>query len=61
MESVVEAEIDPNGSAASAGVKVGDVLLAVQNASVQERSLEYVLGFLGQAPRVVNLRFSRVH
>jgi len=48
MESVVEAEIDPNGSAASAGVKVGDILLAVQNASVQDRSLEHVMDFLGQ-------------
>ena len=56
---IVVAEVDPSGSAARAGVKTGDVLLAVQNASVQDQSLEYVLDFLGQAPRVVNLRFSR--
>ena len=56
---VVVAEVDPTGSAAQAGVLVGDVLVAVQNASVESQSLEYVMDFLGQAPRVVNLRFVR--
>jgi hypothetical protein len=53
------AEMDPAGSASRAGVLTGDVLLAVQNASVENRSLEYVMAFLAQAPRVVNLRFLR--
>jgi hypothetical protein len=53
------AEMDPAGSASRAGVLRGDVLLAVQNASVDNRSLEYVMAFLAQAPRVVNLRFLR--
>ncbi|KAL7469103.1 hypothetical protein ACHAXS_009347 [Conticribra weissflogii] len=52
-------EVDPSGSAADAGVKEGDVLLAVQNASVQNIDLEEVLAFIGNAPRVVNLRFLR--
>ena len=56
---VVVVEVDPTGSAAQAGVAVGDVLVAVQNASVESQSLEYVMDFLGQAPRVVNLRFVR--
>jgi hypothetical protein len=53
------ADMDPAGSASRAGVLTGDVLLAVQNASVENRSLEYVMAFLAQAPRVVNLRFLR--
>jgi predicted metalloprotease with PDZ domain len=52
-------EMDPDGSASRAGVLTGDVLLAVQNASVENRSLEYIMAFLAQAPRVVNLRFLR--
>jgi hypothetical protein len=56
---IVVAEMDPAGSASRAGVLRGDVLLAVQNASVDNRSLEYVMAFLAQAPRVVNLRFLR--
>jgi C-terminal processing protease CtpA/Prc len=53
------AEMDPAGSASRAGVLTGDVLWVVQNASVENRSLEYVMVFLAQAPRVVNLRFLR--
>ena len=60
LPGVVVAEIDPSGSAAQAGVQVGDVLMAVQNASVQDQSLEYVMEILGKAPRVINLRFLRV-
>ena len=56
---VVVADLDSAGSAAKAGVQQGDILLAVQNASVESQSLEYVMDFLGRAPRVVNLRFLR--
>ena len=56
---IVVASLDSNGSAADAGVRVGDVLLAVQNASVQNASLDEVLTFIANAPRVVNLRFLR--
>ena len=48
------------GSADSAGIKVGDVLLAVQNASVENADLEEVLNFIGNAPKVINLRFLRI-
>ena len=53
------ADMDTTGSAARAGVQVGDVLVAIQNTSVEGQSLEYVLDFISQAPRVVNLRFVR--
>ncbi len=56
---IVVASLDSNGSAADAGVREGDVLLAVQNASVQNASLDEVLTFIANAPRVVNLRFLR--
>ena len=52
-------EIDPNSSAARAGVQVNDVLLAVQNMSVDSKDLDEVLNFIGNAPRVVNLRLLR--
>ena len=52
-------EMDPAGSAARAGVQQGDVLIAVQNMSVESKDLEEVLGFIGNAPRVVNLRLLR--
>ena len=57
--SIAVVDVDASGSAAQAGIKVGDVLVAVQNASVEGQPLEYVLDFIGQAPRVVNLRFVR--
>lgn len=57
--SIVVVDVDASGSAARAGVKEGDVLVAVQNAIVEGKSLEYALNFIGQAPRVVNLRFMR--
>ncbi|KAL7490753.1 hypothetical protein ACHAWT_000287, partial [Skeletonema menzelii] len=56
---IVVASLDPDGSAADAGVNEGDILLAVQNASVQNASLDEVLAFIGNAPRVVNMRFLR--
>ena len=57
--AIAVVDIDPNGSAARAGVKVGDVLLAVQNVSVLDKELEDILGFIGGAPRVLNLRLLR--
>lgn len=56
---VFVAEMDPAGSVSRAGMLTGDVLLAVQNASVENRSLEDVMAYLAQAPRVVNLRCLR--
>ena len=56
---IVVTEVDPNGSAGRAGIQVGDVLVAVQNASVETVELEYVLDFLQKCPRVVNLRLVR--
>jgi S1-C subfamily serine protease len=56
---VIVGEVDPSGSAGRAGVQEGDILVAVQNASVETQSLEYVMDFLGRAPKVVNLRFVR--
>jgi C-terminal processing protease CtpA/Prc len=59
VEPIVVSNVDPNGSAARAGVQVGDRLLAVQNADVSTKPLEEVLTLIGQAPKVVNLRFQR--
>lgn len=56
---IVVTEIDPSGAAGRAGVQVGDVLLAVQNASVESIDLENVLGLIANGPRVINLRLSR--
>ena len=56
---IIVTEVNSGGSAAGAGVTVGDVLLAVQNASVENVDLEEVLAFIGNAPRVINLRFLR--
>ncbi|KAL3797640.1 hypothetical protein HJC23_013472 [Cyclotella cryptica] len=52
-------DVDLNGSAARAGVQVGDTLLAVQNVSVEFMDLNEVLDLIGGAPRVLNLRFLR--
>mmetsp|Transcript_17862 Transcript_17862/g.28892 ORF Transcript_17862/g.28892 Transcript_17862/m.28892 type:complete len:143 (+) Transcript_17862:2-430(+) len=56
---IVVAEVNQGGSADDAGVNVGDVLLAVQNASVESADLGEVLAFIGNAPRVINLRLLR--
>ena len=56
---IIVAQVDKGGSAARSGVMVGDVLLAVQNASVEKADLSEVLTFIGNAPRVINLRFLR--
>jgi hypothetical protein len=59
-ESVIRiAEVDPNGSGAASGLKVGDVLLAVQNADMGDRDLDYAMQFITHAPKVLNLRFAR--
>ena len=52
-------EVDPTGSAGKGGVKVGDVLAAVQNASTENVDLDDVLAFIGNGPRVMNLRLIR--
>ena len=56
---IIVAGVDPSGSAGQAGVKPGDVLLAVQNASVENVDLDSVLGFIQNGPRVMNLRLLR--
>mmetsp|Transcript_140 Transcript_140/g.307 ORF Transcript_140/g.307 Transcript_140/m.307 type:complete len:142 (-) Transcript_140:53-478(-) len=56
---IIVAEVNQGGSADGAGVIVGDVLLAVQNASVESADLDEVLAFIGNAPRVLNLRLLR--
>ena len=57
---IILTEVETNGSAGKAGVREGDVLVAVQNASTVSADLEEVLDFIAtQCPRVVNLRFQR--
>ena len=56
---ITVAEVDPNGSAGKGGVRVGDVLVAVQNASTENVDLDSVLDFIGKGPRVINLRVLR--
>ena len=54
------ADLDPLGAGAAAGLRIGDVLVAVQNGDMVDRDLEYVLQFIAQAPKVLNLRFVRM-
>ena len=57
---IIVSDVDNNGSAARAGVQIGDVLLAVQNASVEGNvDLDQVLEFIRNGPRVINLRLLR--
>ena len=56
---IIVAQVDEGGSAARSGIQEGDILLAVQNASVEKADLSEVLKFIGNAPRVINLRFLR--
>ena len=56
---IVVQEVNQGGSADSAGVQTGDILLAVQNASVEKADLEEAFALIGNAPRVLNLRFLR--
>lgn len=53
-------EVQAEGAAGRAGVQVADVLVAVQNASVQNVDLDSVLSFIQSGPRVMNLRFKRM-
>ena len=58
---IVVVEVDPTKSAGQAGIQVGDILVAVQNASTISVDLEEVLDFIAnKCPRVVNLRFQRI-
>jgi S1-C subfamily serine protease len=57
--AIVVAEVDPSGPASRGGVRAGDVLVAVQNASTEKVDLDSVLDFIGNGPRVMNLRFIR--
>lgn len=59
--SIVVVDLMEDSSAGRAGVQLGDVLVAVQNADMSNQPLETVMGFIGQAPKVVNLRFERPH
>lgn len=56
---IIVRQVDPTGSAGRAGVQVGDVLVAVQNASVESADLDQVLEFIQKGPRVMNLRLVR--
>lgn len=57
---IIVTDVDPDGSAGKAGVRKGDVLVAVQNASTVSADLGQVLDFIAtKCPRVVNLRFER--
>ena len=56
---IIVTEVSQGGSADRAGVQAGDVLLAVNNASVENADLDEVLAFIGNAARVLNLRFLR--
>lgn len=58
-EGCVVAEADASGSAFRAGVRVGDQIVAVQNADVVQSPIEEILDRISKAPRVVNLRFRR--
>ena len=51
--------VEEGSAADKAGVKEGDLLVAVQNADVGKADLDEVMGRIIDAPRVVNLRFWR--
>ena len=55
----IVSELVPGGAAERAGVREGDLLVAVQNVDVGDSCLEEVMQRIGDAPRVVNLRFWR--
>ena len=54
---VVDVIVSEECFAHRAGIKVGDVLLAVQNSDVSQCTLDEVMNRISKAPRVVNLRF----
>mmetsp|Transcript_63519 Transcript_63519/g.74388 ORF Transcript_63519/g.74388 Transcript_63519/m.74388 type:complete len:191 (+) Transcript_63519:34-606(+) len=51
-------DIDESGNAYKSGVRVGHWCLAVQNMDVKHSTIEEILQRIGNAPKVVNLRFS---
>mmetsp|Transcript_8904 Transcript_8904/g.12310 ORF Transcript_8904/g.12310 Transcript_8904/m.12310 type:complete len:170 (-) Transcript_8904:213-722(-) len=53
------ADMNNDGNASNGGVRVGDYLVAVQNMDCTKSTLEEVMDRIGNAPRVVNLRFQR--
>ena len=55
----IVSQVVQGGAADRAGVREGDVLVAVQNADVANASFEEVMDRIGNAPRIVNLRFWR--
>jgi len=56
----VVVSVTKDGAACRAGVKAGDLLVAVQNADVGEATFDEVMSRISNAPRVVNLRFWRL-
>ena len=56
---VIVTDVLENSSASRAGIQVGDWLVAIQNADVSQVGLDEILRRIGDAPRVVNLRFHR--
>lgn len=59
LASVFVAEVLPGSSGASAGLEVGDVVIAVQNADMKGQNLEYVMSAIQRAPKVLNMRLQR--
>ena len=55
----VVVSVEEGGAASKAGVREGDLLVAVQNADVGRAHFEEVMSRIVDAPRVVNLRFWR--
>ncbi|GFH61669.1 hypothetical protein CTEN210_18145 [Chaetoceros tenuissimus] len=52
-------EVVEGSNADKAGCKPGDILVAVQNADVSKADFDEVMQRIGNAPKVVNLRFWR--
>lgn len=52
-------EVLEGSNADQAGCKPGDILVAVQNADVSKADFDEVMQRIGNAPKVVNLRFWR--
>lgn len=56
---IIVSDITSDSAAGKAGLKVGDILMAVQNASTENVDLDNVLNFISNGPRVINLRVLR--
>lgn len=59
LPSVFVTEVLPGSSSASAGLAVGDVVIAVQNVNMKGQNLENVMTAIQQAPKVLNIRVQR--